>query len=453
MRPRGDRSRPRRTAAPLGTWPDPGTVRHGLGTPGQAVLNRPGPARRQVLATLTALGSVGLAGLTDRASAAPTPAWPVRGIAAGEPLRQIHAAGPSGLLAVGVSGALWALSLDGGAPRRMADGLDPGAPLASGHGRIAARSRDGRLWVWERGVSRVGSRGDLATHAGLLILPLAVIGVVIDGPVHRVVRLEPDAGLAWREVARSADAVLPDARPLQADLDGRGDGGHVVVLAGPDSRRYDHAVLGDGIEATRLLWLERHGLEVLRELTLAAPHVFEDIGPRRVTLTAGTGLLTIRSGPDGGQLALVGADPARGDRLRVLALGDAVGGRHRWLAPTTDGSRLMAVHTPHIGGVLHEYSLVGQKLSRRSVVGDVSTHRVGSRELDLAAWRGALLALPSQDGRRLRVFDGAAGWAERAAIQLPGRVAMSAALQDRDGLAILLDDGQAVLVGVPARRT
>ena len=38
------------------------------------------------------------------------------------------------------------------------------------------------------------------------------------------------------------------------------------------------------------------------------------------------GLLTVRSGPDGGQLALVTADPAQPQGLRVAALGDTVGG-------------------------------------------------------------------------------------------------------------------------------
>ena len=34
---------------------------------------------------------------------------------------------------------------------RLADGLDPLTPRASGHGRIAARHADGGLWVWQGG--------------------------------------------------------------------------------------------------------------------------------------------------------------------------------------------------------------------------------------------------------------------------------------------------------------
>jgi hypothetical protein len=322
----------------------------------------------------------------------------------------------------------------------------------------------GGLWVWEDGRVRTAPSAGLALHAGLLILPLAVVGVVgvervmedqtarprrTDPPSHRIARFEPDNVGRWREVARSRDAVLPDARPLQVDLDGGGDGGHIAVLAGPDASRYDHGVLGDGIEATRVLWLERHGLDVLRSLTLPAPHVFEDIAPRPVALPgtpARFGVLTVRAGPDGGQLALVTADPARKQGLQVAATGDTVGGFHRWLAPTTDGRQMLAVHTPHIGGVLHVYQLTdpreGQQLTRRRLLNDVSTHRIGSRELDLSVWLRGMLVLPSQDGRRLRVLNPAADWAEQQSVPLPARVGMTTALADGSGMVVLADDGR-----------
>ncbi|EHR71234.1 hypothetical protein BurJ1DRAFT_2401 [Burkholderiales bacterium JOSHI_001] len=381
-------------------------------------------------------------------------------------MRQLHAGGPSGLLGTGASGSLWALSLKGQAPRRIANGIDAATPIATGHGRIAARTADGGLWVWENAgggrarTSPPSLSANLSPHAGLLILPLAVLAVVTasarpaDPLGHRLARFEPDPDGRWREVARSTDTVLPDARPVQVDLDGRGDGGHIAVLAGPDGSRYDHGVLGDAIEATRVLWLERHGLDVLRDLSLAAPHVFEDIAPRPVVLPGAPvwrGLLTVRSGPDGGQLALVTADPARPQGLRLAALGDTVGGFHRWLAPTTDGRRLVAVHTPHIGGVLHIYQPDGERLTRRRLHADVSTHRIGTREVDLAAWVQGLLILPSQDGRQLRLLNPAAGWAEVKAVALPGRATLTAAVPDAAALAVLLDGGQVVLVGNVAR--
>lgn len=418
--------------------------------------------RLALFAGLVGLGTAN-GRLGAQTSAAPGPvAWAVRAVPADEPMRQLHAGGPSGLLGTGASGVLWALSLQGQAPRRIADGLDPATPVASGHGRIAARMSDGGLWVWEGaagGRAQAARSASVSMHAGLLILPLAVLAVVAaragppDPSGHRLARFEPDASGRWREVARSKDAVLPDARPVQVDLDGRGDGGHIAVLGGPDGSRYDHGVLGDAIEATRLLWLERHGLDVLRELNLPPPQVFEDIAPRPVVLPgtqAGRGLLTVRSGPDGGQLALVTSDPARPQALRLAALGDTVGGFHRWLAPTTDGRHLAAVHTPHIGGLLHVYQAAGERLTRRRLADEISTHRIGTREIDLAAWLQGLLVLPSQDGRRLRLFKPAEDWAELKSVALPGRAILTAALPDAAALAVLLDNGQPVLVGTAA---
>ena len=141
------------------------------------------------------------------------------------------------------------------------------------------------------------------------------------------------------------------------------------------------------------------------------------------------------------------ADPEQPRRLRLAALGDTVGGFHRWLAPTTDGRQLAAVHTPHLGGLLHVYQHDGQSLTRRRLVGDVSTHRIGTRETDLAAWLQGLLVLPSQDGQRLRLLNPAADWAEQGAVPLPGRATLTTALADSAALAVLLDDGQVVLVG------
>lgn len=368
------------------------------------------------------------------------------------PMAQLHAGGPTGLLAVAQDGGLWALSLQQAEPRRLGQGLDPGTPVASGHGRIAARSADGALWLQDTAAdtAQVHRGAPLAPHAGLLVLRLAVLGVAAPG--HQLVRHERSSDGRWQPVARSADPVLPDARPLQVDLDGRGDGGHVVVLAGPDAQRYRHAVLGDAVEATRVLWLERHDLTPMRTLTLPAPHVFEDIAPRPVALPgrrgaagAPMGLLTVRSGPLGGQLALVAADPAQHDRLELAALGEPVGGFHRWLAPTTDGQRLLAVHTPHIGGVLHVYERAGEALLRRRLMGDVSTHAIGSRETDLAVWVRGRLLLPSQDGRRLKRVGPGPDWAEEGEAPLPAPLVQAIALAAGPAWAGLLADGRVLL--------
>jgi hypothetical protein len=397
--------------------------------------------RRQVIAAIA--GSVA-------PWSAPARQPGLRLLAAPQAMAQVAAGGPTGVLAVGRSGVLFALAQAGGRTLRLADGIDPDTPLAVGHGRIAARRMDGALWVGEAGRAGVSRAQALAPAAGLLVLPLAVIGVEAAGGRHRVVRLEPGGSGAWRRVARSGIDVLPDARPMQTDLDGAGDGGHLVVLAGPDAERYRHEVLGDAVEATRVTLLERHSLTVLRELALDAPHVFEDIAPRRVRLGSRDGLLTVQSGPLGAQLALVDADPASPASLRVAARGPALGTVNRWLSPTTDGRHWLAVHTPHIGGVLHEYRQEGGRLHASRIRGGVSNHRIGARQLDLAAWQGQQLLIPVQDRQRLLLLDGRSGWQRVREWQVPSRVTATASLGASGGIAMLHEDGTVSLVRISA---
>jgi hypothetical protein len=366
-----------------------------------------------------------------------------------EPMVQIAEGGPMGLLGVSVNGDLFAWPLASGSARRLGGDLDASTPLAVGHGRIAARRRDGALWVLEDGRMSVSQERTLAPAAGLLVLPLAVIAIATDTKVHRVVRLEPSSSGSWTAVARSEVMVMPDARPLQANLDGSGDAGHVVVLAGPDGKRYTHGVLGDAIEATRVLLLERHSLRVMRELVLDAPDVFEDIAPRKVVLGSGEvreGLLTVQSGPFGAQLVLVDADPSASGALRIAALGPALGMANRWLSPITDGRHWLAVHTPHIGGVLHVYRQDGAQLLSRRLQGDVSNHRIGSRLLDMSAWQGQRLLIPDQSGQRLLLMDAASDWRVVGEHQVSSRVTAMVGLGASGRVAVLLDDGS-VTVG------
>ncbi len=404
---------------------------------------------------LSSVGTVlaGLFGMPGWALPRPLAVQPV---ATPAPMAQIAAGGPTGLLGVSVGGHLFALSLSpGGSARLLGENLDASSPLAIGHGRVAARLRNGALWVLQDGRAATSHERSLAPAAGLLVLPLAVIGIADNGGVHQVVRMELTGSGSWELVARSQTAVLPDARPLQIDLEGSGDAGHVVVLAGPDSERYRHGVLGDSVEATRLVFLERHDLSVMRELVHAAPHVFEDIAPRKIVLgspLAGgggglrEGVLTVQSGPLGAQLVVVGADPASPDQLRILASGPPLGTAHRWLAPITDGRRWLAVHTPHIGGVLHVYRQEGARLIARRLHGDVSNHRMGSRLLNISSWLGQRLLIPDQSGRRLLVMDAAADWRITAEHRFETRVAALVGLGTAERVAVLMEDGSVAVV-------
>lgn len=389
-------------------------------------------------------------------------AWPfiARGAAAGsveavslrapQPMVKLHADADGALLAMSSAGELWRFS--SGAWQRLGQGLDPSSPVATGHARVVGRGLDGGLWVLESGRVSQHARPALSPHAGLLVLALAVIAVAPGrAGRHHAVRLEPGTR-GWTETARSETAVLPDARPAQFDYSGTAndDNGHVAVFGGPDAARYRHGVLGDDIEATSLLLLERHGLEPLASLELPAPFVFEDIAPRPVAWRGGRGLLTIRSGPQGAQLVVVAPDSRRSARLTLAALGEPLGTPNRWISPTTDGEHLWAVHTPHIGGVLHRYRADGDRLVAVRAASDVTNHSIGQRDLDTSAWVANRWVVPSQDRRRLRVFDiaGAAAAAppREVALALPATALQRWLRDGTPGVAVLLQDGSVVWV-------
>lgn len=381
------------------------------------------------------------------AMAAPGPASSTPTLlAAPEPMAQVLATGPDALLAVSTTGTLWQRSPSNAGWMPLADEINPASPIATGHGRIAARHVRGGLWVWADGRATTSAEARLAPHAGLCMLRTGIIGLAQEAGQILVKRFEPDREQRWIETARGTEPVLPDARPLQVNL-GSGNSdedGHIVVLAGPDHARYAHGALGDTIECTRVLYLERHDLRILRSLTLPPPYVLEDIAPRPIAWRGGRGLLTMRSGPQGSQLAVIAASRSESGMLEIAALGMPIGIPNRWMAATTDGTRLMAIHTPHIGGVLHEYMADGDTLRSRVVGQGLTNHRNGTRELDLAVWVDGKLLVPTQDRRSLACFDARRQWRPCAVVPLSGPAAATTAwkLHNRPGAVVLLDDGQ-----------
>lgn len=403
--------------------------------------------RRHLLGVAAALLGAGAAARAAPQASATATAVPLQ---APSPMARLQGGTDGALLGVSTASELWQATAGGW--QRLGSGLDPAAPLASGHGRIVGRSAAGGLWVLEAGRVQTLRSPLLAPHAGMLVLAFGIIAVASDAAgLHRVVRLDP-TGSTWAESARSAAVVLPDARPLPFDPDGSSSdaNGHVAVFGAPSATRYRHGVLGDAVEPTALLWLERHGLEPLAQLELPPPFVFEDIAPRAIAWRGGRGLLTVRSGPAGGQLAVIAR--ARGAGLQLAALGDPIGTPNRWLAPSTDGRRLWAVHTPHLGGVLHRYADAGERLSSQVIARGMSNHAIGERDLDVSAWVGTRWVVPTQDRQHLLVIDADAA----AEATTPAPVSLAGAVKalvpwrrgPDDGVAALLHDGSVWWVGV-----
>lgn len=366
-------------------------------------------------------------------------AWRVTSPTVAGPIAQLRPAESMGWIAVGAGGALWWLRTQS-TPLQLASGIDPRTPIDAAHGRVFARRTDGRLWIGGAGGQVSVSATSVAREGGFATLPLGVIAVEGEGENAHLVRLEPHAGGRWQATARSRDAVLPDARPVQVDLDGVGDAGHIAVLAGPDATRYPHGVLGDDIEATRVLYLERHSLEPMRSLELAAPHVFEHNRLRPWRDGSSVALVTVRSGPQGSQLVAIEVEPAQPQALRIAALGEPIGTRARWMSPSTDGRHLLSVHTPHIGGVLHRYRRDAGRLVSMKLAEGVSNHAIGSHDLDQSAWIASRFVLPDMSRRVLRSFDLEHG-RELPPLEMPGVLRALSTDAEQRSIAALFEDG------------
>lgn len=234
-------------------------------------------------------------------------------------------------------------------------------------------------------------------------------------------------------------------------------------LGGP-TRRYDHAVLGDDLEASRLIVVDRDGRRHVVELP--SHQVFEDRYPRLVDLD-----------DDGAsEIVLIRSDTRRGAATTLYALRDGglteraasqpIGLSHRWLnvAGTADfdddGQKEIAVVvTPHIGGTLTLLRRQGDALIPVARQPGFSNHAYGSRELGMSAvldYNGdgvADLAVP--DARRESVVVASfAGGAYRQLDRISHDAPVTSAIQvvdiDDDGedeLAYLLADGTLVLAG------
>ena len=265
----------------------------------------------------------------------------------------------------------------------------------------------------------------------------------------------PRVTIEMRSVVRPADA-LPDGQPALGPADGRGRIAEAWLIA--PTTRYDHAALGDAVEAGGLMVRLRDGGE--RRLLLPESEVFEDLHPRLADLD-GDGeaeIVVVRSSLDHG--AVLTAYGLVGDDLRLVAEGPQRLTAHRWLNPVGiadfdgDGTVEVAyVETPHLGGILRIVSLQDGKLVEEASAAGFSNHALGSRELGLSAILDfdedglPEIFLPSARRRALRVLRYSAG-----EITLVGRDFYEAQiigdfrLEDLDGngmdeVIFQLDDG------------
>jgi hypothetical protein len=217
------------------------------------------------------------------------------------------------------------------------------------------------------------------------------------------------------EMAMLEVNALPDARLLVDESQ------RLLLLTGP-TRRYEHGVLGDGLEAASITLIETQPTpQVALTISIPDPGVIEGIAPIWADLT-GDGkreIIVTLSNVDQGAQVVVFSEAGE-----QIAAGPAIGTGYRWrhqlaVAPFgPDGElELVDVLTPHIGGVVEFYRLEGDTLRIVAQVRGYISHVIRTRNLDMAAAgdfdgdERVELLLPSQARTELggirRTVDGA----------------------------------------------
>jgi hypothetical protein len=266
-------------------------------------------------------------------------------------------------------------------------------------------------------------------------------------------------GLQVQPLKSSCEVVQANPTPPPAASSNRLPQSQVVqgsrdilwVWLGSPTRRYPHGALGSGAHAASLHVLVAAQGGGTQELvyTLPVHRVFEDRVPRLVDL----------DGDGRDEILLVEADALKGAALVVfgvahqstgsqpaaiappalveIARGPHAGSTFRWLNPVGvadfdgDGKLdIASVITPHIGGILTLYAFRPPHLVAFASMMDVSNHRMGELEQQLAVivmkagQRPTVIlpdmALTSLQGLR---WDAPGAWKESATPKpLPARV-------------------------------
>lgn len=209
--------------------------------------------------------------------------------------------------------------------------------------------------------------------------------------------------------AAIASDKLPDGEVAVFSKDGLA----YSAWYGSPTTRYQHGILGDGIEAGSL---HLSVGDKTYSISLPQDQVFEDRTPRFADLNGDDEpeIIAIRSYQTaGGSVAIFGL---RDGALTELASSMPIGRANRWLNIAgvadyagTGRPQIAYVETPHIGGTLYFVEWRGDRLAGIGSLRGFSNHKIGSREQTLSAsidYDGYALpdiVVPSDNLRTLRV--------------------------------------------------
>jgi hypothetical protein len=220
----------------------------------------------------------------------------------------------------------------------------------------------------------------------------------------------------------------------------------ILFLSGPTTR-YDHGVLGDEIEASSITLVDPDpDPAIVLEIAVDPGEVIEGIMPLWADLD-GDGqreiIVTQSSAEAGARIVVYSEDGS------IIGQGAPVGQGYRWRHQLAAGpfgpdgeTELVDVLTPHIGGFVEFYQLIGDDLVIVASVPGFTSHVIGTRNLDMAVGGDFdgdghfELLLPDQSRNELGGIRRTANGAEVAwRVPVGGRVVTNLA-------AVELDDGQ-----------
>jgi hypothetical protein len=261
---------------------------------------------------------------------------------------------------------------------------------------VAAIASEGSVEVFEPGGTVTSNLGTVPAGTPPLVVPGLEEVVLVVPPGAAPMSAPALMSSGWlASIGDDGDLMVAGPEgvaryPVDAMRDGRiavASDGRLLVLVGPTDR-YDHAVLGDAVEAAGFAVVEP-GSGARATVTLEAPAVFEAVVPMWADLD-GNGIEEIVvTVSDSGQGARIAVYDASGE---VVAEGPPIGRGFRWRQLIAAGpfgpdgeTEIAVVRTPHIGGVLEMYRLEGDGLViAATLAGPFGSHRLGSRNLDMA---------------------------------------------------------------------
>ncbi len=248
----------------------------------------------------------------------------------------------------------------------------------------------------------------------------------------------------------------PDARMVMNKV------GQIALYANSTDQRYVHGIMGDNFEGSTLIVLDIKDSEirVLARVDLLGEDIYEGVSPFWADLNGdGTEDLvtTVANGTFGAKLRAYTWD---GSRIVQEVDGPAIGQGNRWRHQLTAGPfgpngeiEIADVLTPHIGGTLEFYRLEDSSLNIVESFPSVTTHLIGSRNLDQIAagdfngdGRPEVLVMNTGRNAIISVQHNADGaeqmWRFDAGDEIVTNFAPVELLEGRLGLAVGTKDGR-----------